>query len=85
MGKRRKNEGNGKRSGPLGRVVIPSEYRKRLGIKEGSKIVFSSLDRGIYLEPIEEICALCGESLRSSVPFRLCDTCIADIAKKGLL
>jgi AbrB family looped-hinge helix DNA binding protein len=69
----------------LGRVVIPSEYRKRLGIKEGSKIVFSSFDRGIYLEPIEEICALCGESLRSGVPFLLCDTCIADIAKKGLL
>ena len=66
----------------LGRVVIPSEYRKRLGIKEGSKIVFSSLDRGIYLETVDGGRALCSKKLRKEASARLCEVCLADIAKR---
>ena len=66
----------------LGRIVIPNEYRKRLGIKEGSRIVICFSGGRLYLEMVEGVCALCGKKLREGAPVRLCEDCLADIAEK---
>ncbi|MFQ6081938.1 MAG: AbrB/MazE/SpoVT family DNA-binding domain-containing protein [Candidatus Aminicenantia bacterium] len=37
-----------------GQVVIPKEFRKRLGIKAGDKIRFRLIKEGILITPIKE-------------------------------
>lgn len=39
---------------PLGRVVLPSEFRKELGIKEGEQVEMFLLPDGIYIRTKED-------------------------------
>lgn len=39
---------------PLGRIVLPSEFRKELGIKEGEEIEMFLISDGIYIRAKEE-------------------------------
>jgi len=37
-----------------GQVVIPATIRKKLGIKEGSKIAFIEKDDKLYIQPLDK-------------------------------
>lgn len=37
-----------------GRVVLPAEMRKELGIEEGSEVVISRTEHGIEIKPLAE-------------------------------
>lgn len=39
---------------PLGRIVLPSEFRKELGIKEGEEVEMFLISDGIYIRAKEE-------------------------------
>lgn len=38
---------------PLGRIVLPSEFRKELGIKEGEEVEMFLISDGIYIRAKE--------------------------------
>lgn len=38
---------------PLGRIVLPSEFRKELGIKEGEEVEMFLIPDGIYIRAKE--------------------------------
>ena len=40
---------------PLGRIVLPSEFRKELGIKEGEEVEMFLLGDGIYIRAKENV------------------------------
>ncbi len=63
----------------LGRIVIPIEYRKRLGITAGSRVEFFLNGDLLCLEVSASICALCGNHLEREAPIRLCKSCIESI------
>ncbi len=55
-----KDTGMNRKVDVLGRIVIPSEIRKSLQLREGDPLSIS-LDEGrIILEPTKDSCALCG-------------------------
>ena len=62
----------------LGRIVLPVEYRKALGIDRNSsvKIIFS--DDGIVLKPDHPVCVICGEEAEQTniKGARICSDCI---------
>lgn len=39
---------------PLGRIVLPSEFRKELGVKEGEQVEMFLLPDGIYIRAKEK-------------------------------
>lgn len=69
----------------LGRIVIPTEIRKNLGLKGGSECLVSLTGNVIHIEPCEKTCALCGKTAAIEVlPHKhICTACAAKIAKKA--
>ena len=66
----------------LGRIVLPMEYREKLGIKTDDKIIIS-LDNGvIILSPAKRMCALCGKEIGISKEMRICDLCVKKIKEE---
>lgn len=59
----------------LGRVVIPIEFQKKLGVDAFSKVSISLTDD----TPIDKRCALCGKTIKSNGKFKLCNNCILQI------
>ena len=63
----------------LGRMVIPSEFRKKLNIESNSKILVSLEDGILLVSPVTKHCALCGAKIESEQRFRLCEPCVSKI------
>jgi len=66
----------------LGRIVLPAELRKTLGLKEGSALDITLEDGCVVLSPRQEACVFCGGN-KDLNPFRLkmiCATCREEIA-----
>ena len=60
----------------LGRVVIPIEYRKRLGFELNSKVAISAENGMIQISPINKICVLCGKRVEKGRKLPLCPKCV---------
>ena len=60
----------------LGRIVIPAEFRKRLGIELGAQVLISLCEDHIRISPTENRCALCGKRENYNKNLRLCNDCI---------
>ena len=67
----------------LGRIVIPVELRRLLGIAEGDYVGFSSDGDRIVLEKVEERCTFCGtpSELRPYKGKLVCDACASDLSR----
>ena len=63
----------------LGRVVIPIEYRKKLGIKNNSKVFILLEDGKIIIRAERAVCAFCGKRVDNEIELRLCCECIARV------
>ena len=68
----------------LGRIVIPMELRRTLGINVKDPMAIFVEDDKIILEKHRDVCALCGSSENVS-EFKnrpICQTCVEEIKKK---
>ena len=63
----------------LGRVVIPMNFRKELGIEQNSKVLITLDNGAILMSPAIKHCALCGEKIKGDTKFRLCKKCISKV------
>lgn len=63
----------------LGRVVIPINFRKRLGLKSKDKVIVSIKESVITISAAENRCALCGSKLNHNKKIELCEACIAEV------
>ena len=63
----------------VGRVVIPMEFRKKLGIEFNSKVLISLSNGSIIIKAQKETCALCGSKLEEIKEVRLCSQCIVRV------
>ena len=62
----------------LGRIVLPKEMRKKLGIRAGT-VLLINLDRDtIELKKLTRYCKLCGstQNIVSTSKGELCENCI---------
>ena len=65
----------------LGRVVIPIQYRKALGIEENDVLLFSMESGGVMIRPECGVCRLCGDVMEKESTVSLCAACIKRIKK----
>ena len=63
----------------IGRIVIPIEHRKELGIEFNSKVLISCKDGTITIRAKKEACALCGKKIEEERSVRLCEECIMKV------
>jgi transcriptional pleiotropic regulator of transition state genes len=79
-----KSTGLPRRIDHLGRIVIPVELRRLLGIAEGDYVGFSSDGDRIVIEKVEERCTFCGSSSELQL-FKgklVCDSCVSELSPK---
>ena len=69
----------------LGRLVIPKEFRRTLGINENDPMEILATDDGILARPYKQGCICCGstEDLVNFEDVSLCDNCIHAYVEKS--
>ena len=65
----------------LGRVVIPSHYRKSLRLEKGDTIVMELVDGSIIIEPEKTLCKICNFPLKTTNDLNICTMCIGKIKR----
>jgi transcriptional pleiotropic regulator of transition state genes len=73
--------GTARRIDQLGRVVVPAELRRMLGIRQGDLLDIRVEDGHLVLLKIEPECAICG-NVDNLVEFHekhVCKECVRDI------
>jgi transcriptional pleiotropic regulator of transition state genes len=70
--------GTARRIDALGRVVVPAELRRLLGIKEGDLLDIHVEAGQLVLQRLDPACALCGgrEGLRPTHGKHVCASCV---------
>ena len=67
--------------GKLGRIVIPKEYREKLGIELEGEIDISLSDGALTIKPKVINRCICQRKLGTDATIPLCDGCISFISK----
>ena len=65
----------------LGRIVIPIQYRKKLGLCEGSELNIEYEGRRVIVTPAEELCRICGGKLCDCREIAICKGCIEKVKR----
>ena len=65
-----------------GRLVIPMEFRKKLGVEFNSKVFVLLLNGEIVIRTQKSTCALCGENISANKRIPLCDNCISKVKEE---
>lgn len=63
----------------LGRVVLPQEFRSKLGITEKSRVVMREENGVITITAAQPMCRLCGSNDNVNEEVSLCSDCIERI------
>jgi transcriptional pleiotropic regulator of transition state genes len=73
--------GTTRRIDQLGRVVVPAEFRRTMGIREGDLLEVTSEDGRLILRKVARECALCGraDDLIDLHAKHLCRDCVQEI------
>jgi transcriptional pleiotropic regulator of transition state genes len=87
-GQRLRSDGNGpigtaRRIDALGRVVVPAELRRLLGIKEGDLLDIHVEQGQLVLQRLDPACAVCGgrDGLRPVRDKHVCESCVTTLTR----
>ncbi len=64
-----------------GRIVLPKEYRKKMNINPGTKVVLFENDGKLTMEVVTPKCKLCGTGEKVNEELSLCEECIEKVKK----
>ncbi|MBC7338947.1 MAG: AbrB/MazE/SpoVT family DNA-binding domain-containing protein [Firmicutes bacterium] len=80
-----KEPGIVRRTDRLGRIVLPTELRKMMGIHENSSLEFFVEDDKIILKRYEQVCVFCGSTshLRDYRGLKVCRACAGELASSA--
>ena len=62
----------------LGRIVLPIDFRKKLGLENNDNVIISLTERTITVRKLSNVCQLCGRSLKNNQA-SICSHCIEKI------
>ena len=68
----------------LGRIVIPIQFRKELGIDEATPLSISLEDGAVVLRPKQSVCPLCKLSFKEEQALPICKSCVKRIKELEL-
>ena len=63
----------------LGRIVLPMDFRKALGLEGEAEVVIGINGNTITVRGIDAACRLCGSVEQVSKHLKVCSKCIAKI------
>ena len=66
----------------LGRIVIPIQYRRALGLSCDSEINIDFYDNQVIITASQKICRLCGTDLEIEKEIPLCESCIKKVKEE---
>lgn len=64
-----------------GRIVLPKEYREKMGLEPGSKVILHELNGKLTIETVTPKCKLCEQNDIIDEKLPLCKECL-EKAKK---
>ena len=62
-----------------GRIVLPKEYRNKMNISVGTKVVLYENDGKLTIEVVTPKCKLCGAAENVNEELSLCEKCIKKV------
>ncbi len=62
-----------------GRIVLPKEYRKKMNITPGTKVVLYENDGKLTMEVVTPKCKLCETDENVNEELSLCEECIKKV------
>jgi len=67
----------------LGRIVVPVELRRQLGVRAGDELEIGVQDEAIVLRPTRRACVFCGseEELRAFRSRMVCWPCAGEVGR----
>lgn len=65
----------------MGRIVLPAEYRKNLGIDLCGEVRITATENKIIIEKLVPVCKICGSEENLNTEISVCNTCIRKIKK----
>lgn len=68
----------------LGRIVLPMDFRKALGLEGEAEVVIGVIGNTITVKGAESTCRLCGSAQNVSKQLKICSGCIAKIKSDNL-
>ncbi len=63
----------------MGRIVLPSEYRKKTGIDDLAEVCITEKQGKIIIEKLVPVCKICGAEENINTEMSICEECIAKI------
>lgn len=71
-----------RRVDPVGRVVIPMEIRRTMGLKYGDPVEIVAEKDQIIIKKFSEVCTFCNQSkgLKAFKGKKICAKCLKDIS-----
>ena len=63
----------------LGRIVLPMDFRKALGLEGEATVVIGMNDNTITVKSADTSCRLCGSTEKVSRRLKICSECIEKI------
>ena len=68
---------------PVGRIVIPKDFREAAGLSDGEDLLIEVIDGKIVLSKAEQTCVFCGskKNLREYMDKTVCENCIIALNK----
>ena len=63
----------------LGRVVLPMDFRKKLGIERSSKVLITMNEDTVLIKASERLCAMCKKQVEINSDLGLCPSCIEKV------
>ena len=75
------DSGREKEVDALGRVVLPKNFRKRLGLDTNSKVIISIDGESLHIQPTEQVCAICKRHTKINSELKICSSCIEKVKK----
>ena len=67
----------------LGRLVIPKEYREKLGIQLGDDVDMLLSDAEVTIKAKTVSCCICRKNLDADTTVPLCEKCIRTLVEKA--
>lgn len=65
----------------LGRVVIPMDFRRKIGINKNSQVKMYLREDGIYITTTDFECVLCKRQGKLHEELKICSDCINKIKR----
>lgn len=76
-----KNEKTTRTIDKMGRIVIPNDIRKAIGLNLGDEVSIEISGKGVLIVPLTQRCVLCGSKyeLISYCDKLICNSCIKEL------